>query len=435
MGSYLKKIKCCSLSMNHRFNRFIQHTFIRQVALLAGGTVLAQIINLSILPVLTRLYTPSDFGLFAVMSAIAVLGSALVSLRYENAILTEYTIESARTGVYAIFWLSSIIGVSAALFLTGSYIFSVVSRQYYLIVLIALVFMVTSAWMQALYFYCNRNSNYKVMTKGRIYGALFLAFISISWGLWVESYWGLLLGSLASIFVNLIYLFHVSVDISIVEFLARRSDFSRFLIRNRRFPQFLLVSSLIDRAGSQGYIILFAKVFGESVTGALSLYNKVAGLPSVLIGSAIGDVFKRNASEQLRSSGQCINLFYKTFAILFLISLFPFLLLLFFGPIIFSTIFGGEWGIAGQYAQILAPVFLLGFVVSPLSTLIYLEKNQKYDLILQLILITLLVITLSLAIVYGDVYAALTAYSFSYVSKYIIEAAICWRIANGKFNK
>ncbi|TXY30868.1 oligosaccharide flippase family protein [Vibrio mimicus] len=422
--------------MNQRFNRFMQqHTFIRQVTLLAGGTVLAQIINLSILPVLTRLYTPSDFGHFAIMSAIAVLGSAIVTLRYENAILTEDTIESARMGVYSIFWLSSIIGVSAALFLTGSYFISVVSRQYFLIGLIAIVFMVTSAWMQALYFYCNRNSNYKVMTKGRIYGALFLAFISISWGLWVESYWGLLLASLASIVVNLIYLYNVSVDISIVEFFSHRSDFSRFLIRNRRFPQFLLVSSLIDRAGSQGYIILFTKVFGESVTGALSLYNKVAGLPSVLIGSAIGDVFKRNASEQLRSSGQCIKLFYKTSATLFLISLCPFLLLLFFGPIIFSTIFGSEWGVAGQYAQILAPAFLLGFVVSPLSTLIYLENNQKYDLILQLILVALLVITLTLAIIYGDVYTTVTAYSFSYVSKYIIEATVCWRIASGKFNK
>lgn len=403
--------------------------------MLAGGTVIAQIINLAIIPVLTRLYTPADFGLFAVMNAIAVLGGVLVSLRYENAIFTEDTIETARSGVYSIFWLSLIMGGSAVLLLICSYVFAVVSRQYFGVGLIAIVFMVASAWMQALYFYCNRNSNYKVMTRGRIYGALFLAFVSILWGLWVNNYWGLLLGSLAGVVVNLIYLFNVSSDISFIEFLSRRRNFSDFLIRNRRFPKFLLISSLIDRAGSQGYIILFTKVFGESVTGALSLYNKVAGLPSVLIGSAIGDVFKRNASEQLKSNGQCINLFYKTSGTLFLISLFPFLLLLFFGPILFSTIFGSEWGVAGQYAQILAPVFLLGFVVSPLSALIYLEENQKYDLILQLILVTLLLVTLTLAIVFGDVYVAVTAYSLSYVSKYIVEAAICWCIANGKFKK
>ncbi len=409
--------------------------FIRQVSVLAGGTALAQIINLGVLPILTRLYSPEDFGLLAVMTASAALGMVFVTLRYENAVLAVASTEEAKVGMYSIMGLSLFMSFLGFVVYSSIVFILEITINNYLIGLLAIAFSLISALSQAIYFYCNRKSDYTTMTKGRIFGAISLAFVSIVWGINYDDFWGLLLGSLSGILVNLIYLFAVNTDITLKECIANKILIVGFLSDNIRFPKYLVLSSLIDRSGSHGYLILFTKVFGEAVTGALSLYNKVAGLPSVLIGSAVGDVFKRNASEQLRVSGECVRLFKKTATTLFLVAIVPFFVLLLLGPFVFSIVFGEQWSVAGEYAQILSPVFLMGFVVSPLSSLIYLEENQKYDLLLQIVLLLLLGITLTAAMFYSDEYMAIIAYAVSYVIKYTVEIVICWNIANGKFKK
>jgi len=60
--------------------------FMRNVAVLAGGSAFGQLINISVAPILSRLYTPGDYGLLAVYASILGLLLVVVSLRYEMAI-------------------------------------------------------------------------------------------------------------------------------------------------------------------------------------------------------------------------------------------------------------------------------------------------------------------------------------------------------------
>jgi O-antigen/teichoic acid export membrane protein len=59
---------------------------VRGVSVLVGGTVGAQVIMVLAAPVLTRLYTPQDFGLLAVFAALLSIVVVVASLRYELAI-------------------------------------------------------------------------------------------------------------------------------------------------------------------------------------------------------------------------------------------------------------------------------------------------------------------------------------------------------------
>lgn len=413
-------------------NLIRNNTFIRQVYLLAGGTAVAQLINLIILPFLTRLYSPEDFGNFTVMTAASAILSVAVSLRYEHAIIAVRADSEALVGMFSVmvlsFIISVVLGVLWGLFST----FMSLSDKYFLIGYFAIVVSWVNSSIQALYFLCNRHSQYHLMTKGRVYAALSLAIVSLLWGVYKQSFWGLLLGSLAGLIVNLIYLWVASQNIINIKKQITFKDMYHHLKINSRFPKYLVPSSIVDRMGSQGYLILFTKLYGESVAGSLSLYNKVAGLPSVLVGSAIGDVFKRNASESLRKNGECRALMLKTIGVLFCIGIVPFIVLLVFAPFMFVFVFGDEWRQAGEFSRLLAPVFLLGFVVSPISSLIYLEENQKFDFYLQFVLLILLSIGIGLAYIYGDSYWAVIAFAISYSLKYIIELNICWKIASGK---
>lgn len=61
-------------------------SFVRNVAVLAGGTAAGQAIVVLASPVLTRLYTPEDFGVLAVYASLLCVLSTVATLRYELAI-------------------------------------------------------------------------------------------------------------------------------------------------------------------------------------------------------------------------------------------------------------------------------------------------------------------------------------------------------------
>src|SRR3990172_2772668 len=68
--------------------------FARSVAVLAGGTTLAQVISILVSPALTRLYTPEDFGALAVYISILSMLLVVASWSYELAIALPEETES-----------------------------------------------------------------------------------------------------------------------------------------------------------------------------------------------------------------------------------------------------------------------------------------------------------------------------------------------------
>ena len=73
--------------MLSKFRAFLPtNTFARGVSVLVGGTTSAQVLTVMAAPLLTRLYTPEDFGVLAVYAGLLALFSVISSLRYELAI-------------------------------------------------------------------------------------------------------------------------------------------------------------------------------------------------------------------------------------------------------------------------------------------------------------------------------------------------------------
>ena len=60
-----------------------------------SGTALAQAMSLIVAPVLSRLYRPEDFGIFAMYLAVLTLAAPIVSVRYELAIVPAESDEDA----------------------------------------------------------------------------------------------------------------------------------------------------------------------------------------------------------------------------------------------------------------------------------------------------------------------------------------------------
>src|ERR1700689_4427028 len=68
--------------------KFAKGRFSHHVAVLGGGTALAQGFTLLFAPILTRLYTPDDVGRMGLYLAFAGFAGVAASLRYEVAIVS-----------------------------------------------------------------------------------------------------------------------------------------------------------------------------------------------------------------------------------------------------------------------------------------------------------------------------------------------------------
>ncbi|TSA51928.1 MAG: hypothetical protein D4R43_00025 [Sphingobacteriales bacterium] len=61
--------------------------FSKNVANIVGGTLVSQLITIAISPVLSRLFSPAEFGLYSIFINIAATTAVVSTFRYEYAVM------------------------------------------------------------------------------------------------------------------------------------------------------------------------------------------------------------------------------------------------------------------------------------------------------------------------------------------------------------
>jgi O-antigen/teichoic acid export membrane protein len=185
-------------------------------------------------------------------------------------------------------------------------------------------------------------------------------------------------------------------------------------------------ADFISSFASQLPMLMMGKRFGLPAAGQYALTNKVLTAPMKLLAGSILSVFKEEAARSYREKGECREIFAKTLMALALLAITPFALLFCFAEPLFVWIFGDEWREAGNYASILAPMFYVQFIASPLSYVIYLANRQILDLAWQL---CLLIATYCVFYYTKEIIMTMKLYSFGYSLLYIIYLAMAYKAA------
>jgi O-antigen/teichoic acid export membrane protein len=196
------------------------------------------------------------------------------------------------------------------------------------------------------------------------------------------------------------------------------------------FPKFSILSDLFTIANTQLSILFISKYFTLTSVGFFSFILRVISIPTSILSSAIGDIFKQQASEYYVLNKECHTIYLNTLKKLFLLAIVPFSLLFIYSQQIFIFIFGKEWYIAGEYAQLLSPMFFLQFISSPLSAMFYIAEKQALYLkisatmLLAMISLFLLVYTYEL-----DMKNFLLGYTLIYSFVYLINIFITYSLS------
>jgi len=412
-------------------------SFFKNVAMLMTGTTIAQAIPVLVSPLLTRIYSPEDFGAFALYLAIASIVAVVVTGRYEMAIL----LPKKESDAYHLVVLSVLLAAVASLCL----FFAIVSfkpdieaslgwsgNNYWIYWLPLSVFF-TAAY-QSLNYMCNREGRYKQMALSRIFQSSSMTSVHLVVGYLKVGGAGLIAGQIigqVSAAGVMTYMMFIKVRRTTLR-IHKRKMFA-LIKRYSDFPKYLILAHGFNTASAQSPVIFLSAMFGSGSAGFYILIQRVIGAPMVIVAGAIGDVFRHEASQEYAKSGNCRLIYRSSFFRLLIISVVPFSIFLLFAPELFVLVFGEAWRLSGEYAQILTPMFFLQFLTSPLSTMFMIAQKQKIDLVWQTVLFGLVLAAFLIGNHYDDIEVALAFVSFFYSCMYAINGIVSYSLACGKW--
>ncbi len=361
------------------------------------GTGIAQAIPIAIIPILTRMFSPEDFGLLALYAACVSILGVVATGRYEIAIMLPKDDEDARlllqlsmlVALFFSFLISipiSIWNAQIARFLGNEDI-----AVWLYLVPVSVLF---TGIYQALTYWNNRQKKFINTAVSRVNQSLFQGFSQTSLG-FLQVSGGLICGQFVGIVSGLIYLLKKDRNYKSLIRKSKINSIQKQGIKYHKFPTYGVWGALCDAGAVQMPVILLTKFYSNSVTGMFSLTFRVLNMPTSIISSAIAQVLFQKVVEISQTEPEKLNLYIiKMFLLLFIIYLPAVPVLFIWGESLFSIIFGNEWSQAGVYAGYLVIAVAVRFAVSPLSAVLGLEQNIKMGVLWQVLYLCTISVTL-----------------------------------------
>lgn len=356
-------------------------SFRANVITLFTGTTIAQIIPIALSPILTRLYTPEEFGVFALYLSVVSLVAIVATGRYELAIVLpgndEDSINILALSIMISFFVSFI-----ALIIVSLYNYQIAlllnnNKITFWLYLVPLSIFLSGLYQTFNYWY-NRKKKYKLMAAGKIFLSSFTITATLGFGLGNFREAGLICGAIiGQLAIILFWAWNICKEHNP---LMSNISKDRILLNARKYADFLKINSihaLTDVLQSSSVVFLISAFFGSVVLGLYSFAMKILFAPLNLISSSVSQVFYQKASKYHANNDDISFLMKKVILRLSFMSLPIFLCLFFFAPSIFSFIFGVHWREAGIYAQILSPWFFFKFINSSVSHIPIIINKQK----------------------------------------------------------
>ena len=420
--------------MTTLFNRLRTSPFAAHVAHLGTGTLAAHLVTLAASPILSRLYTPEEFGLFSLFHSLCVLLSFLATGTYEYAIVLPRDEQPARQLVRLTTFTSALFSSLLFFGLMGfapwlSELFDL--HTHFLMLLPLGVF--THACLNISTNWLIRQTSFKTMSFAKMGQALSMGGVQIGFGAAGLSAAGLAATSWTSIGMLAGY---IAGRIAFVTgaFGKKRSELRELLSGwNRReliqvatlykdHPRYVLLSSLLSAAAIELPVLLITSLFGNEELGHYGLAFRVLMAPVTLIGTSVGHVFFQKFARRKSDGLPLAQFLLQIWGILALIAILPFGALFLFGQPVFSFVFGAEWSLSGIVASVMAPMLFFTFLTQPTGKSMLVLEKQRWMPLFSVLSLVLRLAALITGALYFDFITALWLMVGGQILSYLIHS-------------
>ncbi len=372
--------------LTYRLKGMLPHgAFAQSIALMGGGAALGQGIAVLATPVLTRLFTPSDFGILGAFISLIWIWCETIAWQYDQAIPLAKEEDMAKS-LLALSLLIAVLMIGLIGTVSGPFAHSLFgflkSTGLLPYLWLTPVGVAGAGVLQILNRWAIRQKAFVPMAGVRAGQALVIVAAQLLGGMaWIGPL-GLLMGDAVGrcmgcgVFAAILWRNKNNGPEPV-----RVSKISAAAKRYWRFPAFSMGSGLVSNASLTLPPLLFAAFFSIHEAGWFALAVRAVGAPSYLVGQAVGNVYWAEAAERVRNNPLALkDLYSQVVTKLIAVFVAPMALLAIMGPWIFALLFGAAWRPAGEFAQWLALPFLLRIAVGPVSMTLNILERQEWQM-------------------------------------------------------
>jgi O-antigen/teichoic acid export membrane protein len=402
----------------------LRNSFFVEIKILFTGTVIAQLITFATLPILTFLFTPAQFGVFALFFTIVNAIGFISAGRFDAALMLPKEEKNAA--------LLFILGFVICIFVSIISAFIIIVLPIHFLPIIACVVsefkieIPCSIFLVGIYTllsaYCNRAKKYKQMSFARVLQNTVVSAFSISFGFFALSAKGLVYGFMLGQLLSSLLLLRNNVSV----LKLHKYNFNECIKIGKEyksFPLFSVPMVFLNTLSINILIFLLTIFVGSSFVGLYSQAYKAVSYPFFILSSSLVPVFFQRIVVSDKKNIFALRTFLMSIAIGIII-LIP---IFFWGETLFSLVFGEKWRLSGQIAAFLIPLSIASFAVNNISSL-FAAINKNHILLIWQILYVTLAVSLVYMVRHCNTMHIISLYSWFGMTMYLGLAAILFFI-------
>ncbi|MDT0736748.1 oligosaccharide flippase family protein [Staphylococcus chromogenes] len=357
---------------------------------------IAQLIMIASFPVISRLYSPSEFGVFTIFNNLALILIPIINARYDLLIINAKNDKQANILSQISLMISlAIILLILPISLVCMFIFS--NYSVHILSLIVMLFLVSLT--NIFTSYLNREKKYNILSFINILRSFLMTFLQIILGIFQFGSIGLMIGYAFS------YIAGITLGYSIFKkhftFISNKNKIIYMFRRYKNQLYFSTPSMLINSLSITLVVFLIGILYTNHEVGIYGMAYKILSIPVSVISLGLSKIFMQKAHYNYSNYGTFKELLIKFTLTLAILGLVVYLPILFINKTIVTTILGNQWNEIMNIMYFLIPVCFFRLVVSTISLVVIVFEKQKIEFLIQTSLLVMSILSFVISFVFN----------------------------------
>lgn len=358
---------------------------IANVLKLAGGSAMGQVLVIASTPFITRIYAPSQMGLFGVFVAFLTFASVGATLRYDVAIVSSRDRRDADVLLMACTAIALPYVLLATVFFVAMIHFDLLGYATlpgWSVVAMAITIFITGLFSALRFWYVGRK-RFNEISLAQIYQGAGRASLPLIWGFLSRGWGGLVCGEIAGrMFGGTKLIRGAWPEVRDTWSSLHGSEATLILRRYWKYPAVFLPSSALDAMATSLPLPVISSLFGIAAAGQYFLVFRLATAPSALVSAGVADVLHARLTDAARTDRSSVHrIMMSAMRKLFMIGLLIYVPAAIISPFLFSVVFGASWKLAGILMVFQSLASVSGLIVTPLSRALNVSKHPELKFI------------------------------------------------------
>ncbi|HCV0623842.1 TPA: type 8 capsular polysaccharide synthesis protein Cap8K [Staphylococcus aureus] len=356
-----------------RLNKFIGDSFLM---ILSSG--IAQVILIITTPIITRLYSPAEFGEFTIFSNIAMILIPIINARYDLLIVNAKNDRSANILSQISFLISLLILlILISILAISAWLYPNFILDFIFIIIMLFLVSLTNIFTN----YLNKERKYKVLSLINVFRAGSMALLQIIFGLLSLGSLGLIIG------FSLSYITGITLGYKTFKkhfnIVRNKEETKALFLENKNQLVYSTPSILLNSLSFSVVVFFIGILYTNTEVGIYGMAIRVLGIPVTIISLGLSKIFMQQANDYYIERGNFRNLLLKFSSTLVIVSIILYVPLYLFSEELVNILLGHSWVDAITVIKIVIPLFVIRLIVSTVSLSVIVLQKQQLELILQ----------------------------------------------------